>query len=121
MRAQQGGIVGAHDDEAPWRAVAVARKVHLELGVAVAAVVEALCGKARASVCNWAADRDPAQRSYQRLELVLAAAQADRLDLDVPPRGVRELRAVDADVGAEAVVGVHAEGVHAGHLAWRCF
>ena len=54
----------------------------------------------------------------KRLELVVAGCQKDRVRLHVAPgvaRGV--LRAVDADEGAEAVVGVHAEGVRAASVA----
>ena len=63
--------------------------MHLQLGVAVAAVLEA-----------------------KRLELVVARCQLRGGRLQVAPgvaRGV--LRAVDAEEGAHAVVGVHAEGV----------
>ena len=54
----------------------------------------------------------------KRLELVVAHRQRNRVGLHVAPgvaRGV--LRAVDADEGAEAVVGVHAEGVGAASVA----
>jgi hypothetical protein len=64
--------------------------VHLELGVAIAAVLEA-----------------------KSLELVVAGRQHHRVSLKVAPRVARGvLRAVDANEGPEAVVGVHAECEH---------
>ena len=77
----------------------------LELGVAVAAVLEAL----RATRHQWAplaCSPRPQLRAYQGLEVVLAAGEGDRVELDVAPGCVREGSAVDADVAAEAVVRV---------------
>ena len=83
--------IGSANDAPRRGRSAVARQVHLQLRVTVAAVLEA-----------------------KRLELVVARRKHHRVRLKVAPgvaRGV--LRAVDADEGAEAVVGVHAEGVGA--------
>jgi hypothetical protein len=64
--------------------------VHLELGVAIAAVLEA-----------------------KSLELVVAGRQHHRVSLQVAPRVARGvLRAINTDEGSEAVVGVHAEREH---------
>ena len=111
--AAREAVARAGDDVAPRRAVAVARQVNLELGVAVAAVLEALARDAASGGSEQR--RRGTMRPHQRLELVLAGRKRDGVELDVAPSGVGERRAVDADVGAEPVVGVHAEGVSSHH------
>ena len=111
--AAREAVARAGDDVAPRRAVAVARQVNLELGVAVTTVLEALARDAASGGSEQR--RRGTMRPHQRLELVLAGRKRDGVELDVAPSGVGERRAVDADVGAEPVVGVHAEGVSSHH------
>ena len=91
--AGAAGPVAAHADraagghDAPLVVDGVTWEVDLELGMAVAAVLEA-----------------------ERFELVIAQAHGDIGDLHVPPQVAGSvLRAVDADEGAEAEVAVVAE------------
>ena len=82
-------------DSPPHGGGTIAREVHFELSVAIAAVLEA-----------------------KRLELVVALVEVHVVGLDMAPEVARRvLRAIDADETSHAVVSMHTEVVRSGEMA----